>query len=118
MNIYLGKNMYKCDKCGLVHQSAHHNHMNDEFGVFNKTSLTNDVKLNSLTQIEEQLLGALKQGPLTRDQLVKKLELPRTTIYDGLKKLILRNEVKKNPIYITERNRGRPVVLFSVLTSI
>jgi predicted ArsR family transcriptional regulator len=79
------------------------------------SSLSDDVKIKSLTQIEEQLIGVLKQGPLTRDQLVKKLAIPRTTIYDGLKKLILRNEVKKNPVFQTERSRGRPQVLFSVL---
>ncbi|NMC05606.1 MAG: hypothetical protein GYA24_10355 [Candidatus Lokiarchaeota archaeon] len=43
------------------------------------------------------------------------MAIPRTTIYDGLKKLIMRNEVKKYPVYQTERSRGRPQVLFSLL---
>jgi predicted ArsR family transcriptional regulator len=78
-------------------------------------SLTDD-KNKSISPIEERLISVLKDGgPLTRDQLVKKMATPRTTIYDGLKKLIMRAEVKKYPFYQTERSRGRPKVLFSVL---
>lgn len=73
------------------------------------------MKLKSISPIEEKLLVVLKEGPLTRDQLVKKLAVPRTTIYDGLKKLIVRNEVKKYPLFATERSRGRPQVLFTIL---
>lgn len=69
-----------------------------------------------VSAIEEQLLGVLKGGPLTRDQLVKKLGgIPRTTIYDGLRKLITRNEVKKYPIFMKGMGRGRPQVLFALL---
>ena len=69
-----------------------------------------------VSAIEEKLFGVLKDGPLTRDQLVKKLGgTPRTTIYDGLRKLIIRNKVKKYPVFATERSRGRPQVLFSLL---
>jgi predicted ArsR family transcriptional regulator len=76
-----------------------------------------NIKDKSISPIEEQLIGVLKDGgPLTRDQLVKKMGIPRTTIYDGLKKLIMLNEVKKYPFYQTERSRGRPQVLFSLLS--
>jgi len=78
-------------------------------------SKKDDLKLKSLSPIEEQLLSVLKDGPQTRDELVKKMAIPRTTIYDGLKKLIVRNEVRKAPVYLVERNRGRPQVLFSIL---
>jgi len=80
-------------------------------------SLTlSDEKDKSISPIQLQLISILKDGgPLTRDQLVKKMVVPRTTIYDGLKKLINRDEVKKYPFYQTERSRGRPQVLFSVL---
>ena len=106
-----------------------------------------DIKLKSLSAIEERLVAILKEGPQTRDQLVKKLfpDTPvfvyerttavtytgnrtkkasiytiscrskRTTVYDGLRKLIIRNMVKKFPLFATERNRGRPQVLFSLL---
>lgn len=96
-----------------------------------------------MTAITMRLLTVLKEGPQTRDQLVKKL-FPdggeytcychaytqrgettrptrkqtclkyRTTIYDGLRKLIARNEVKKYPLFATERSRGRPQVLFAL----
>lgn len=68
-----------------------------------------------LMPLEDQLLDLLKEGPLTRDQLVKKLSMPRTTIYDGLKKLMSRNVVTKYPIYNTERVRGRPRIAFTIL---
>jgi predicted ArsR family transcriptional regulator len=80
------------------------------------SSSLSDEKNKSISPIEERLISILKDGgPLTRDQLVKKMDVPRTTIYDGLKKLIMRNEVKKYPFYQTERSRGRPQVMFTVL---
>lgn len=82
---------------------------------FNLTSNKDDLKIKSISAIEDKLLGVLHEGPLTRDQLVRKLKVPRTTIYDGIKKLITRNEVKKYPVFATERSRGRPQVLFSLL---
>ena len=76
-----------------------------------------NIKDKSISPIEERLISVLADGgPLTRDQLVKKMEIPRTTIYDGLKKLIMRDEVKKYPFYETERSRGRPQVMFSLLS--
>jgi len=81
----------------------------------NLSSDKDDVKIKSISAIEHKLIGVLKEGPLTRDQLVRKLAVPRTTLYDGLKKLIVRNEAKKYPVYATEQSRGRPQVLFSLL---
>jgi len=40
------------------------------------------------TEKEEAVLEILGDKPLTRDEMVRKLKLPRTTIYDVLKKLI------------------------------
>lgn len=80
------------------------------------SSTLSDERTRSVSPIEERLLSILRDGgPLTRDQLVKKMSIPRTTIYDGLKKLIMRNEVKKYPLYQAERSRGRPQVMFSLL---
>ena len=86
-----------------------------ESNTINLSSEKDDMKLTSLSAIEERLLALLKEGPCTRDQLVKKLAIPRTTIYDGLRKLIIRNEVKKYPLFATDQSRGRPQVLFSLL---
>lgn len=75
-----------------------------------------EEKGRSISPIEVRLISVLKDGgPLTRDQLVKKMVVPRTTIYDGLKKLIKRDEVKKYPFYNTSQVRGRPQILFSLL---
>jgi predicted ArsR family transcriptional regulator len=70
----------------------------------------------SISPIEERLIGLLKDGgPLLRDQLVKRMGIPRTTIYEGLAKLIARGEAKKFPFYASEKlRRGRPPVLFSL----
>ena len=70
----------------------------------------------AISPIEEKLIAVLKDGgPLTRDQIVQKLSSHRTTVYDGLNKLIKRNEVKKYPFYQAERSRGRPQVLFCIV---
>nr|MDO8087321.1 hypothetical protein [Candidatus Sigynarchaeum springense] len=111
-NKYIGDGKYKCDVYGLVSRSDHHHHLAD--GVDAAMVARDDDKV--LSPIEAQLLAILKVGgPLTRDQFVKKMSIPRTTIYDGLKKLIKRNEVKKYPFYQADRPRGRPQVLFSLL---
>ena len=75
------------------------------------------------SEIQERLVALLKEGPQTRDQLAAKMfpdagytkrgeHRRRSTVYDGLRKLIVRNEVKKFPLFATERSRGRPQVLF------
>ena len=87
---------------------------NMESNTINLSSEKDAMKLKSLSAIEERLVAILKEGPQTRDQLVKKMAIPRTTIYDGLRKLIRRNEVKKYPLFATQQVRGRPVVLFSL----
>ena len=105
------------DPCGtkivVVHTRARHFLM--ESNTINLSSEKDDMKLKSISAIEERLVALLKEGPQTRDQLVKKMAIPRTTIYDGLRKLITRNEVKKFPLFATDRSRGRPQVLFSLL---
>jgi len=109
------------------------------------SALLADEKIKSISPVEERLIAILKDGgPLTRDQLVKKFpvrrngkQFARTTIYDGLKKLIVRGEVKKYRFHTAPRcgcptyhfnqkahvegcpgkrpGRGRPQVLFSLL---
>ena len=70
-----------------------------------------------LSPMEVKVMEKLVDGgPLTRDQLVQKLKgVPRTTIYDALKKLIMRHSATKYPFYETGQSRGRPKVLFSAL---
>ena len=74
-------------------------------------------KSRSISPIEERLIALLKDGgPLLRDQLKKRMGIPRTTIFEGLKKLIARGEVKSFPFYASEKlSRGRPPVLFCLV---
>ena len=58
----------------------------------------------------------LENGPLNRDQLVRNLKTPRSTVYDALRYLIIENEVRKAPHYTEKQHRGRPRVVFSLVT--
>ena len=70
---------------------------------------------HTLGKLERQIIALLKNGALTRDQLVEQLGIPRTTIYDSIRRLILWNIVTKYPLDTTERSRGRPRILFSLI---
>jgi predicted transcriptional regulator len=65
------------------------------------------------TELQLKLLACLDyNGPLTRKELVRKLERPRTTIFDNLTKLQEQGLVKKY-----SRNngkRGRPYVYWKI----
>jgi predicted ArsR family transcriptional regulator len=65
------------------------------------------------TPLQNILLKTLEEnGPLTRSQLVKQLNTPRTTIYDNLLKLQKRKVLEK----YTRSNgqRGRPLVFWKL----
>ena len=69
----------------------------------------------ALSRLEMRLIGLLQAGAMTRDQMVRKLGIPRTTIYDGLRKLIQMNLVMRYPVPALERPKGRPKILFSLV---
>lgn len=73
--------------------------------------LTDEVMLSPL---QKDLIKALeKNGPMTRADIVRSLDKPRTTVYDNLVGLIQHNVVKK---YSRPTNsRGRPLVFFKVM---
>lgn len=71
---------------------------------------SNSMELNNL---QSDLVTILKKnGALTRNQMVEKLNKPRTTIYDNLAVLINRDMIKKFSRQVN--NRGRPVVFFKL----
>ena len=72
-----------------------------------------DKKENS--PLMNKLLDELKEGPKVRSELVDNINTPRTTIYDALRQLIITKQIKKGPIYETDRSRGRPRVAFTVI---
>jgi predicted ArsR family transcriptional regulator len=66
-----------------------------------------------LSPIQNNLIKTLKNvGPLTRRDLVKQLQTPRTTIYDNLIKLQERKVIEK--FTRNDRKRGRPLVFWKV----
>jgi len=78
----------------------------------NKTSLENYLEPRGyLSPIQFNLIKTLKDvGPLTRRDLVKQLETPRTTIYDNLIKLQKKKLIEK--FSRNDGNRGRPRVFW------
>jgi predicted ArsR family transcriptional regulator len=71
-------------------------------------------KYQRMTGLERDLLTILRDGPLSRDQIVKIKKIPRSTIYDNLKKLINAGLVVKYPRHRDDMKRGRPKVLFEL----
>ena len=51
-------------------------------------------------------------GPLTRPEIVNITKIPRTTVFDALKRLELDERIRQYPVRSGER--GRPRVLFEV----
>lgn len=80
----------------------------------NNISLEEKLTNNEFfTPLQNNLVRILeKSGPLTRNQLVKQLSTPRTTIYDNLLKLQKRKVLEK----YTRSNgkRGRPLVFWKL----
>jgi predicted transcriptional regulator len=63
--------------------------------------------------IEDFLVNILRErGPISRGELASLTNIPRTTLYDILSKLISKGKVKKKPA--KREKRGRPEILFSV----
>ena len=66
-----------------------------------------------LSPIQFNLIKTLKNvGPLTRRELVKELETPRTTIYDNLVKLQKRKIIEK--FSRNNGKRGRPLIFWKL----
>jgi len=63
--------------------------------------------------LQKDLLGILeKNGPMTRADLVRKVNSPRTTVYDNLMRLQNHDLIRK---YSRPTNsRGRPLVFFKL----
>ena len=63
--------------------------------------------------IEDYLIKILSdKGPITRGTLASLTNIPRTTLYDILAKLISNGTVEKKPV--RTKKRGRPKILFYV----
>jgi DNA-binding MarR family transcriptional regulator len=66
--------------------------------------------------IEQFLVKILaEKGPITRSTLASLTNIPRTTLYDILAKLIMKGQVDKKPV--RTKQRGRPKILFYIKSS-
>ena len=72
-----------------------------------------EEEANKQIPIEEFLLDILEnKGPITRGTLVSLTNIPRTTLYDVLSKMIMKGQIEKKPIRTNKR--GRPKILFAI----
>jgi predicted transcriptional regulator len=83
----------------------------DETGQFTCVAPACHVPLEDL---DLELLHYLERRPETRGVLVQKSHRPRTTIFDSLRRLMLRGFVKP-VLQVKTGNRGRPEVLFKLV---
>lgn len=75
---------------------------------------TTSTTTSYYTMFQQELMNLLsKNGAMTRDQIVQKLDRARTTVYDNLTVLQDNNVLKKFPRQVNAR--GRPVVFFKLL---
>ena len=73
-------------------------------GVFN--SPTADMK--------EVIFDGIKRlGPVTRNELMKELGIPRTTLYDNIVKLMINKQINK--FSVSNKKRGRPKVYYKII---
>ena len=54
-----------------------------------------------------------KTGPITRGEIKEITNIPRTTIYDTIVKLILMKKIKK--FTVSNKKRGRPKVYYKII---
>jgi len=54
-----------------------------------------------------------KSGPITRGEIKELTNIPRTTIYDTIVKLILLKKIKK--FTVSNKKRGRPKVYYKII---
>jgi len=70
-------------------------------------------EIEEIANLDEVLLKLLGlYGNLTRDQLVEFTRIPRTSIYDTLKKLMIQGKVAKE--YLRNGKKGRPWTIFKL----
>jgi len=69
--------------------------------------------LSKLNDLDRKIITLLQEnGPMTRDEIVKHLNVPRTTVYDHLVKMMLSGIIEKYSI--SKKKRGRPKVFYRV----
>ena len=63
-----------------------------------------------IDQVEMVICNLLSKKPMTRGELTEKLKMPRTSVYDKAKKMIIKGLIEKTSF--TSRKQGRPKVYY------
>ena len=70
--------------------------------------------LDSDTKIEKYLYNLIKEkGPVTRGELSKLTNIPRTTLYDYIIEFVKNNTIEKYPV--SNKKRGRPLIYYKIV---
>lgn len=65
-------------------------------------------------QMRDYLYSVIKErGPITRGELKELTDIPRTTLYDSIVKLIMTNKLEKYSV--SNKKRGRPKVYYKAI---
>ena len=67
-----------------------------------------------LSSLQREIIHALNDGPMRRRRLVKKLERPRSTIYDNLV-ILKRSGIVEKYSKKTNHERGAPYVFWRLV---
>ena len=88
---------------------------NNEVEIRAKNAVYIKQARSAQARLEERIIMILgERGATCRDEIVRILQKPRTTIYDRLKSLIEKGVVRVSPEYRPDRKRGRPRAMFSL----
>ncbi|MHA1378459.1 MAG: hypothetical protein ACTSRG_08765 [Candidatus Helarchaeota archaeon] len=70
--------------------------------------------IDSDTNLQNFIFNLIKnKGPITRGELSKLTNIPRTTLYDYIIGFVKKNEIEKFPV--PAKKRGRPLIYYKIV---
>ena len=70
--------------------------------------------LDSSVKLENFLYQLIKEkGPITRGEISKLTNIPRTTLYDYIIEFVRENKIEKFPV--STKKRGRPLIYYRIV---
>lgn len=102
---------FNCKECPYNEQNGCDELTTKEDQNSSNVKETIDINDLVLSPLQKRLINLLKNhGGMNRNEIVLHIQLPRTTIYDNLRGLIMDRIVKKQSHPLN--HRGRPKVFF------
>jgi predicted transcriptional regulator len=103
---------FDCKECPYNDQNGCDELTTKEDQNLSNVKETIDINDLILSPLQRRLIKLLRNnGKMNRREITLNIQLPRTTIYDNLQKLIIHRIVKKRSYPLN--HRGRPEVFFS-----